>query len=186
VKPGKYGPYVKRGDDTASVPDDLAPDELTVEVALKLLARRRATSRSASIDGCRCSRRTAATARTCSGARPTQPPPGHREAQDGEPVQDDGRSSASPSTRTPAPAALPRTLGVDPADGVAIVANNGRYGPYVQKGKDYRNIETEEQLLTITLDDAVEIFSPAQGVPSRRRGQHGGQGRRCASSAPTR
>ena len=54
---------------------------------------------------------------------------------------------------------LPRTLGVDPADGVEISANNGRYGPYVQKDKDYRNIDNEERLLTITLDEAVSIFS---------------------------
>ena len=38
-------------------------------------------------------------------------------------------------------------------------ANNGRYGPYVQKGKDFRTISSEEQLLTITLDEAVQIFS---------------------------
>ena len=50
---------------------------------------------------------------------------------------------------------LPRTLGVDPADGETIIANNGRYGPYVQKGKDFRNIANEEQLLTITLDEAL-------------------------------
>jgi DNA topoisomerase-1 len=54
---------------------------------------------------------------------------------------------------------LPRTLGVDPVDGMAILANNGRYGPYVQKGKDYRNITSEEQLLEITLPQALEIFS---------------------------
>jgi len=54
---------------------------------------------------------------------------------------------------------LPRTLGVDPADGETIIANNGRYGPYVQKGKDFRNITNEEQLLTITLDEATAIFS---------------------------
>ena len=54
---------------------------------------------------------------------------------------------------------LPRTLGVDPNDGQPILANNGRYGPYVQKGKDFRNIAGEEQLLTITLDEAVQIFS---------------------------
>ena len=52
---------------------------------------------------------------------------------------------------------LPRELGVDPADGVAILANNGRYGPYVQKEKDYRNIDSEDQLLQITLDDALRI-----------------------------
>jgi len=54
---------------------------------------------------------------------------------------------------------LPRTLGVDPVDNVPILANNGRYGPYVQKGKDYRNITSEEQLLEITLDQALQIFS---------------------------
>jgi DNA topoisomerase-1 len=54
---------------------------------------------------------------------------------------------------------LPRSLGHDPTDGVEILANNGRYGPYVQKAKDYRNIDNEEQLLTITLEQAVQIFS---------------------------
>src|SRR5690606_17773303 len=53
---------------------------------------------------------------------------------------------------------LPRTLGIDPADDQEIVANNGRYGPYVVKGKDFRNIDSEEQLLTITLDEAIKIF----------------------------
>jgi DNA topoisomerase-1 len=54
---------------------------------------------------------------------------------------------------------LPRHLGDDPADGVPIYANNGRYGPYVQKEKDYRNIDSEDQLLQITLDEALQIFS---------------------------
>jgi DNA topoisomerase-1 len=54
---------------------------------------------------------------------------------------------------------LPRLLGEDPADGVAIYANNGRYGPYVQKEKDYRNIDSEDQLLQITLAEALTIFS---------------------------
>src|SRR5690606_23252180 len=63
----------------------------------------------------------------------------------------------------------PRPLGDDPSDGQPIVANNGRYGPYVQKGKDYRNIDNEERLFTITLDEAVEIF--AQPKVYRGRGQ---------------
>jgi DNA topoisomerase-1 len=54
---------------------------------------------------------------------------------------------------------LPRLLGEDPADGVAIYANNGRYGPYVQKDRDYRAIDSEDQLLQITLDEALGIFS---------------------------
>jgi DNA topoisomerase I len=38
------------------------------------------------------------------------------------------------------------------------VASNGRYGPYVVKDKDFRTLESEEQLLTITLDQASQIF----------------------------
>jgi DNA topoisomerase-1 len=53
---------------------------------------------------------------------------------------------------------LPRELGVDPADGEVISAANGRYGPYVVKGKDFRSINSEEQLLTITLDEAIKIY----------------------------
>ena len=49
-------------------------------------------------------------------------------------------------------------LGVDPADGEVISAANGRYGPYVVKGKDFRSIDSEEQLLTITLSEAIKIY----------------------------
>ena len=73
VKPGKYGPYVKRGDDTASVPETMAPDELTVDEALRLLAAPKSDEpdRRCSM-GCRSSPRTVATGRTCSGASPTR------------------------------------------------------------------------------------------------------------------
>jgi DNA topoisomerase-1 len=74
---------------------------------------------------------------------------------------------------------LPRSLGTDPADDQEILANNGRYGPYVQKGKDYRNITNEEQLLTITLEQAIEIFS--QPKVFRR-----GQGANLAAKGPLR
>ena len=54
---------------------------------------------------------------------------------------------------------LPRTLGVDPTDGEKITAQNGKFGPYLQKGKDYRTIDNEERLLTITLEDALAIYA---------------------------
>jgi DNA topoisomerase-1 len=53
---------------------------------------------------------------------------------------------------------LPREVGVDPADGEVISAANGRYGPYIVKGKDFRSIDSEERLLTITLDEAIKIY----------------------------
>ncbi|MDU6928449.1 MAG: topoisomerase C-terminal repeat-containing protein, partial [Dermabacter sp.] len=54
---------------------------------------------------------------------------------------------------------LPREVGVDPSDGEVITAQNGRYGPYLKKGSDSRTLPSEDQLLTITLDGALEIYS---------------------------
>jgi DNA topoisomerase-1 len=54
---------------------------------------------------------------------------------------------------------LPRVVGTDPADGEEITAQNGRYGPYLKKGTDSRSIQTESQLFTITLDDALAIYA---------------------------
>ena len=63
---------------------------------------------------------------------------------------------------------LPRLLGTDPADGEVVEAGNGRYGPFVRKGKDYRSIDTEERLLTIPLDEALALL--AQPRQYRGRG----------------
>jgi len=63
---------------------------------------------------------------------------------------------------------LPRSLGTAP-DGEEVFAKNGPYGPYVQQGKETRSIESEEQLLTITLDEALALL--AQPKPRRGRGQ---------------
>ncbi|MEK7426905.1 MAG: type I DNA topoisomerase [Actinomycetota bacterium] len=158
VKPGKYGPYVKRGDDTASVPDDLTPDELTIEVALKLLAAPKSDEPIGELDGY---------------------PVFAKNGRYGPYVQWGTADNLPRGLEKPKMASLfktmeleritvddaeallqlPRTLGVDPADGVAIIANNGRYGPYVQKDKDYRNIDNEDQLLKITIEQALQIFS---------------------------
>ncbi len=62
--------------------------------------------------------------------------------------------------------ALPRVVGVDP-EGQEITAQNGRYGPYLKKGTDSRSLETEEQLFTVTLEQAEAIFAQ----PKRRRGR---------------
>jgi DNA topoisomerase-1 len=158
VKPGKYGPYVKRGDDTASVPEDLAPDELTVDVAMSLLSAPKSDEPIGELDGY---------------------PVFAKNGRYGPYVQWGSADNLPPGLDKPKMASLfktmvleritvdeaeallqlPRTLGADPADGELIVANNGRYGPYVQKGKDFRNIDNEDQLLQITLDQALAIFS---------------------------
>jgi DNA topoisomerase-1 len=158
VKPGKYGPYVKRGDDTASVPEDLTPDELTVEMALKLLAMPKSDEPIGELDGYPVFAKNGRYGPYVQWGTPDNLPPGLEKPRMAslfktmvlERVTVDEAEELLQ---------LPRTLGVDPADGETITANNGRYGPYVQKGKDFRNITNEEQLLTITLDQALEIFS---------------------------
>lgn len=62
---------------------------------------------------------------------------------------------------------LPRVVGQDPESGADITAQNGRYGPYLKKGTDSRSLETEEQIFTVTLEQALELFAQ----PKRRRGQ---------------
>jgi DNA topoisomerase-1 len=157
VRVGRYGPYLQRGDDRASVPEDLPPDELTVEKALELLS-------------------------APSGDRVlgTHPDTGEdvvaKAGRYGPYVQSGERTSSLFKDMDLATIdldtalrllTLPRTLGTDPADGEEIVASNGRYGPYVKKGSDFRNIESEEQLFTVTLDEALAIFAQ----PKQRRGQ---------------
>ena len=166
VKPGRYGPYVKRGEDTASVPDDLPPDELTVAKALELLS--------------------APSGDRLIGVDPDSGLEVFVKAgrygpyvQLGELVEggkEKPRTASLFKTMSPEDVtlddalrllSLPRTVGVDPADGVEITAQNGRYGPYIKKGTDSRSLESEEQLFTITLERALEIFAE----PKRRRGQ---------------
>ena len=59
---------------------------------------------------------------------------------------------------------LPREVGVDPADGEMITAQNGRYGPYLKKGSDSRSLADEEQIFSIDLDEARRIYAE----PKRR------------------
>ncbi|WP_404286455.1 type I DNA topoisomerase [Glutamicibacter arilaitensis] len=53
---------------------------------------------------------------------------------------------------------LPRVLGAD-AEGEEITVQNGRFGPYLKKGSDSRSIESEEQIFTITLEEALAIYA---------------------------
>ncbi len=168
VKPGKYGPYVKRGDDTASVPEDLPPDELTLDKALALLAAPKSDQPIGELDGLPVFARSGRYGPYVQWGTPDEPPPG----------MDKPKMASLFKTmvleRVTLEEAkellqLPRTLGVDPADSQEIVANNGRYGPYVQKGRDFRNLDDEERLFTVTLDEARAIFAQPKVY---RRGQN--------------
>ncbi len=161
---GRYGPYLERGESRASLPEDLAPDELTAERAEELLAQPSGAERSLG----------------------THPESGHdvlvRVGRYGPYVTEvlpegDGDkprtaslfSSMSPETVTLAEAvrllSLPRTL--EGSDGEEILVSNGRYGPFVKKGAETRSLENEEQLLELTVAEAEEILAK----PKERRGR---------------
>ncbi|WP_394936263.1 type I DNA topoisomerase [uncultured Ilumatobacter sp.] len=158
AKPGKYGPYVKRGEDTASVPDDLAPDELTVEKAIELLNAPKMDDPIGELDGLPVFAKNGRYGPYVQWGDHDNPPSGLEKPKMSSLFQtmvfenvtmDDAEKLLQ----------LPRHLGDDPADGIPIFANNGRYGPYVMKEKDYRNIDSEDRLLEITLDEALKIYS---------------------------
>ncbi len=167
VKPGKYGPYVKRGEDTASVPDDLTPDELTVEMAATLLAAPKSDEPIGELDGYPVYAKNGRFGPYVQWGAPDRLPPGLA-----KPRMSSLFKTMMLERLTLDEAisllALPRTLGADPADGELIMANNGRYGPYINKGKDFRSLDNEDQLLTITLDQALAIL--AQPKVFRRGG----------------
>ncbi|MFD9826725.1 type I DNA topoisomerase [Tsukamurella tyrosinosolvens] len=70
---------------------------------------------------------------------------------------------------------LPRVVGVDPESKEEITAQNGRYGPYLKKGTDSRSLATEDQMFTVTLEEALKLYAE----PKRR-------GRGAAAAPPLR
>ena len=168
LRVGRYGPYVERGDERASVPEDMAPDELTVAKAEELLSAPTG-DRSLGIHPEWQREITVKTGRYGPYVTETL-----EEGATEKPRAASLFKSMSPETVTLEEAvrllSLPRTLGVDPADGQEITAQNGRYGPYVKKGTDSRSLETEEQLFTISLEDALDVARAAQAArPGRSK-----------------
>jgi DNA topoisomerase-1 len=171
VRVGRYGPYLERPLDgetsqRANLPDDLPPDELTVEVAEKLFATPM-EGRSLGTDPETGYEVVAKEGRF--GPYVTEVLP---EGEKGKPRTGSLLKSMSLETVTLEDAlrllSLPRVVGTDPDSGDQITAQNGRYGPYLKKGSDSRSLETEEQIFTITVEEALQIY--AQPKQRGRRG----------------
>jgi DNA topoisomerase-1 len=164
VRVGRYGPYLERGEERASVPDDVAPDELTAEKAEELLATPTGAERALGRHSETGKEIVVRVGRY--GPYVTEVLP---EGDGEKPRTASLFASMSPETVTLDEAerllTLPRTLTA--ADGEEIVVSNGRYGPYVKKGAETRSLETEEQLLTIGAAEAEAILAQ----PKQRRGR---------------
>ena len=175
VRVGRYGPYLERDGQRVNVPDGTAPDELTPAFATELLNR-------PSGDKVLGTDPETGTTIIAKGGRfgpyVTEQLPENAPAS-AKPRSSSLLKSMDLDSVTLDDAlrllTLPRTLGE--LDGEPVTVQNGRYGPYVKKGSDSRSLETEEQLFTVTLDEAKEMF--AQPKPR-------GRAARAASAPPLR
>ena len=157
VRPGKFGPYVRCGEHTAGVPEDLTPEDLTVTKAVELLD---APSNDEPIGTL------------------NDLPVYVKSGRYGPYVQlgdrSDDKDAPLPKTASLFPEmkpadvtleiatkllSLPRVVGIDPKDGVTITAQNGRYGPYITKEKDSRTLTTHDEIFTITLEQALALLA---------------------------
>ncbi|WP_010532720.1 type I DNA topoisomerase [Brachybacterium squillarum] len=178
LRVGRYGAYVERaardengelieGADPqrASVSDEVAPDELTVALATEMLERAKDDGR----------------------VLGTDPDSGHEiVAKDGRfgpyviEVLPEDPEDKTPKSKRPKPRtgsllksmdlatvsledalkllSLPRVVGTT-EDGTEITAQNGRYGPYLKKGSDSRSLESEEQMFTVTMEEAEKLYA---------------------------
>ncbi|MFJ8443326.1 type I DNA topoisomerase [Kitasatospora griseola] len=169
LRVGRYGPYVERptaveGEpgQRADVPDELPPDELTVELAEELFAKP-SGERELGTDPISGNPLVAKAGRF--GPYVTEVLP------EGTPKT--GKNAVKPRTASLFKSmdldtvtledalrllSLPRVVGAD-AEGNEITAQNGRYGPYLKRGTDSRSLTSEDQLLSITLDEALAIYA---------------------------
>ncbi|MFD7833653.1 type I DNA topoisomerase [Streptomyces sp. NPDC059761] len=168
LRVGRYGPYVERGEkdaeghQRADVPDDLAPDELTVEYAEELFAKPSGEFELGKdpVSGNEIVAKDGRYGPYVTEILPEGTPKTGKNAV--KPRTASLFKSMSLDTVTLDDAlrlmSLPRVVGAD-AEGVEITAQNGRYGPYLKKGTDSRSLETEDQLFSITLDEALAIYA---------------------------
>jgi DNA topoisomerase-1 len=164
VRVGRYGPFVEQGERRASLPPDLAPDELNVEAALEMLEQ-------------------AAQAEEPLGICPeTHKPVFLKVGRFGPYVQrgtmedEEKPKNASllkgmqPSDVTLEVAlkllSLPRDLGEHPQTGKSVVVYNGRFGPYVKSGDDTRSLPAGTSPLDVTMEEALHLL--AQPKVARR------------------
>jgi DNA topoisomerase-1 len=167
VRIGRYGPYIERGDKRASIPDDMPPDELTLRVALDLLEKQERGEQPL-------------------GFHPALHKPIFvKQGRFGPYVQmgtadDEEKKNASLPKGVSAEnvtidlavklLSLPRNLGNHPEDGEPVIATQGRFGPFIKHGSDSRSLAPGQDLLEITLEEALAILAQPKAIRGKGRG----------------
>jgi DNA topoisomerase-1 len=163
VRVGRFGPFLEQGERRAPVPEDLPPDEMTLDKALELLGR--AQQGEEPLGHCP---DTGKPVFLKSGRFGPYVQRGTADDPDGKPKNASLLKGMTPEDVTLEVAlqllSLPREVGRHPTDGQPIVAHNGRFGPYVQHGSETRSLGAETTPLAVTLEQALDLLSkPKQG-----------------------
>ncbi len=171
IRVGRYGAYLQQGegDDRklANIPETMAPDELTLEKAIEILAQP-SGERELGVDPTSGLEVIAKSGRFGPYVSEVLP----EGAKKGEKAKTASLlSTMTLDTITFDDAlkllSLPRTLGTDSETGEVITVQNGRYGPYLKRGADSRTLTSEDQLFSLSFDDAIAIYKEPK---VRRRG----------------
>ena len=166
VRIGRYGPYIEQGERRASIPEDMPPDELTLNLAVELLDKSQKAEEPL-------------------GFHPVSSKPIYmKQGRFGPYVQlgtnDDEEKKNASLPKGVAPEnvnidlavkllSLPRELGNHPEDGQPVIATQGRFGPFLKHGTESRSIPAQYSLLEISLEQALEVLAQPK-APGRGRG----------------
>ena len=185
IRVGRYGAYIQKGigDDRkfANIPETMAPDELTLQVAIDLLAQP-SGERELGVHPETNLPLLAKSGRFGPYVTEVFPEPEMVVDKKTGELKKPRKKKDAPKPKTASLLStmtldtitiedalklmsLPRTLG--DYEEVPITVQNGRYGPYMTHGTDSRTLTSEDQLFAITLDEAIELYKQPK---VRRRG----------------
>ena len=177
VRIGRFGPFLQLGEggpgNTASLPDDLPPADLTVEKALDLVRAKAAGPRVLGIDPATGQKVYLANGRfgpyVQLGETPEKAAKGAKAEKPRRASLPRGESEAAVTLDQALRwLSLPRDLGVHPDSGQPVQASVGRFGPYVKHGDEFRSLAPTDDVYTMTLERAVALLAePKQ--PRRRQ-----------------
>jgi len=176
IRIGRFGPFVQVAEGgpgrTASLPEDVAPADLTVHKALELVRAKAEGPRALGVDPATGQNVYVMNGRYGAYVQLGETPETKGRGQKAQkPKRASLQAGMTDSTVTLEEAlkllSLPRVVGIHPDDNEPITTNFGRFGPYVKHGDDFRSLESEDEVFTISFDAALALLrAPKQ---SRRR-----------------
>ena len=176
IRIGRFGPFVQVAEGgpgrTASLPEDVAPADLSVEKALELVRAKAEGPRTLGVDSATGQNVYVMNGRYGAYVQLGETPEAKGKGQKAEkPKRASLQAGMTDSTVTLEEAlkllSLPRVVGIHPDDNEPIMTNFGRFGPYVKHGDEFRSLESEDDVFNISVDAALTLLrAPKQ---SRRR-----------------